>query len=130
MLSTIASSQTILVKKHDSGSEDDGLVNLKEIATYEDNWNEFAFCKKSKQGKYKTKTTFYYSVSDEHDFDFRKLKRDKTVMGVLKQKETFVSLDKFHPKAIKEVGFLVGLHTKLCPLARFTGDGTGTCRCT
>ncbi len=34
-------------------------------------------------------------------------------MDVLKQKETFVSIDKFHRKAIKEFGFLVGLHTKL-----------------
>ncbi len=34
-------------------------------------------------------------------------------MGVLKQKETFVSLDKFHQKAIREVGFLIDLHTKL-----------------
>ena len=34
-------------------------------------------------------------------------------MDVLKQKQTFVSIDKFHRKAIREVGFLVGLHTKL-----------------
>ncbi len=58
VLSTIANSQPILVKKYEGGSDEDGLVNLWEVAMYEDHWKDFLFCKKSKQGKNKTKKDF------------------------------------------------------------------------
>ena len=94
-----------MIKKHNGGPKEDGFINLRKVEMYEDHRKEFAFCKKYKQSKNKNKATFYYSVSENHKFDFCKLKRDKTVMEVLKQRDTIVLIDKFHRKAIKEFGF-------------------------
>ena len=55
----------------------------------------------------------YYNVLDDRDFDFHALKRNKEVMAVFKEKAVYVTVDKFQRQAVKKVGFLVGLHTKL-----------------
>ena len=49
----------------------------------------------------------HYKVLDDGEFYFRVVKRNKEIMGVLKDKTVFVSINEFLHQEVREVEFLV-----------------------
>ena len=113
VIKAISAVQTLQVQKYDVNNAETWPVVMREVAKYASDWTGFAACLSTTQSCSKAKKIMFYKVVNDGMLNIKELKKNKDILDLLRGLKVFIFVDNFHHKAMKDAGYLIGLHSKL-----------------